>query len=336
VVHARILAIMDHLDRQIVHALQVDGRAPFSRIATVLGVSDQTVARRYRALRQAGVVKVIGSLSAERAGRTQWAIRLHCAPGSSLAVATALAKREDTYWVRLASGGTEILCHVRTGSTQDRDALLLDKLAATRPISAISAHCVLHTFYGGAAGWQGVTSALTEEQVTAIAQADPKVTDTDASALGEGDRPLLEILAQDGRTTHADLAASTGWHESTVRRRIAQLRSDGTLYFDLDVDPVALGYEMNCVLWISVEPAHLATVGAALAEHPEVPFAVATTGPTNLMASVVTTDTAALYTYLTDRIGVLPGIREVRTAPIIRTVKRAGAVAWSRNSTDPR
>ncbi|WP_280393334.1 AsnC family protein [Nocardia wallacei] len=28
------------------HALQVDGRAPFSRIADVLGVSDRTVARR--------------------------------------------------------------------------------------------------------------------------------------------------------------------------------------------------------------------------------------------------------------------------------------------------
>src|SRR3954447_5816865 len=37
----------DELDRRLVHALQIDGRAPFSAIADVLGVSDRTVARRY-------------------------------------------------------------------------------------------------------------------------------------------------------------------------------------------------------------------------------------------------------------------------------------------------
>jgi DNA-binding Lrp family transcriptional regulator len=37
--------VPDELDRAIVHALHIDGRAPFSRIASVLDVSDQTVAR---------------------------------------------------------------------------------------------------------------------------------------------------------------------------------------------------------------------------------------------------------------------------------------------------
>ncbi len=36
----------DDLDRGLIHALHIDGRAPFSRIAAVLGVSAQTVARR--------------------------------------------------------------------------------------------------------------------------------------------------------------------------------------------------------------------------------------------------------------------------------------------------
>ena len=72
---------------------------------------------------------------------------------------------------------------------------------------------------------------------------------------------------------------------------------------------------------------HEATVaGRALAEHPEVSFAAATTGPSNLLASVLCPDVYALYDFLADRIGLLPGIRAVETAPIIRTVKRAGAV----------
>lgn len=40
----------DQLDLQVLSALEVDGRASFSRIGAVLGVSDQTVARRYRRL----------------------------------------------------------------------------------------------------------------------------------------------------------------------------------------------------------------------------------------------------------------------------------------------
>ncbi|WP_346777316.1 AsnC family protein [Streptomyces sp. HNM0575] len=45
---------LDDLDRQLVHSLAVDGRAPFSRIASVLRCSDRTVAHRYRRLRAAG------------------------------------------------------------------------------------------------------------------------------------------------------------------------------------------------------------------------------------------------------------------------------------------
>lgn len=50
----------DHLDRCLIQALQFDGRVPFSRIAEVLGVSDQTVSRRYTRLRTAGLIRVIG------------------------------------------------------------------------------------------------------------------------------------------------------------------------------------------------------------------------------------------------------------------------------------
>ena len=51
---------IDDLDRQLAQCLGVDGRASFSQLAVVLGVSDQTVARRYRRLRSAGVMRVVG------------------------------------------------------------------------------------------------------------------------------------------------------------------------------------------------------------------------------------------------------------------------------------
>jgi hypothetical protein len=56
-----------------------------------------------------------------------------------------------------------------------------------------------------------------------------------------------------------------------------------------------------------------------------VAFADATTCPTDVLASVVTTTGTAFYQFLTGRIGALRGVREIQSAPVLRTVKRAGA-----------
>jgi hypothetical protein len=47
--------------------------------------------------------------------------------------------------------------------------------------------------------------------------------------------------------------------------------------------------------------------------------------PTNLFANVVCADTGHLYRYLTTQIGELARVRQVETAPTIRTLKRAGS-----------
>ena len=72
--------------------------------------------------------------------------------------------------------------------------------------------------------------------------------------------------------------------------------------------------------------ARLEEAGRALATHSEIPFAAATTGPTNLVASAVFRDTQHLYEYLTGELAALPGVSSVQTAPIIGTLKRTGSV----------
>jgi DNA-binding Lrp family transcriptional regulator len=144
--------------------------------------------------------------------------------------------------------------------------------------------------------------------------------------LAPHDEPLLAELARDGRASNAALAAAIHWHESTVRRRIDELRRAGLLYFEVDIDNRVLGMNVHAMLWLSVEPARLAEAGRVLATHPEIPFAAATTGPTNLVASAVLRDTGALYEYLTGDLAGLPGVSSVQTAPIIRTLKRTGSV----------
>lgn len=123
------------------------------------------------------------------------------------------------------------------------------------------------------------------------------------------------------------LAAATHWHESTVRRRIEELQQAGIVYFDVDLDHEILGFHVHAMLWASVEPAHLAAAGQAMAAHPQAPFVAATTGPTNLAASCAFRDMSGLYDYLTTELAALPGVRSVESAPIIGTVKKTSTLS---------
>jgi len=97
------------------------------------------------------------------------------------------------------------------------------------------------------------------------------------------------------------------------------------LYFDIDIDESVLGVSASVMLWLKIEPASLEAAGRAVAAHPEIPFAAATTGATNLAASAVFRDTRQLYAYLTTRLADLPGLQSVESAPIIGTFKRTGS-----------
>ncbi|YCK38374.1 Lrp/AsnC family transcriptional regulator [Actinomadura sp. ATCC 39365] len=319
-----IAPVLDKLDRAIVHALHVDGRAPFSRIASVLKVSDQTVARRYHRLRSAGLLKVIGQVQARRLGWAEWFVRIQVVPDAAVPIAEALARRTDTSWVSLTSGGTQIVCVVRARSFRERDALLLGQLPRTPRVVGVTAHCLLRVFAGGPTGWHGRADSLTCEQIATLAPQHAPGAQQERVVLDEGDEHLLGVLARDGRAGYPELARATGWSPATAQRRLGHLRDCSVLFFDVDIDPLLLGFEMVAILWLTVEPSALRRTAQAVATHPEVAFAAATTGPTNLLMFVACRDADALYGYLEGGIGSLPGVRHIESAPVIRDSKRAG------------
>nr|WP_239146217.1 Lrp/AsnC family transcriptional regulator [Streptomyces sp. SID10815] len=148
------------MDRRLVHALQIDGRAPFSRIAAVLGVPERTVARRYHRLRSALVVRVVGLVDSARVGMLDWFVRVECAPDAVDALTAALAQRDDTSWLAPLAGGGRLVCMVRTPAVgADGGRLLFDHLARTPGVRDLAASCVLRPV-AGVGGWAGRTSAL--------------------------------------------------------------------------------------------------------------------------------------------------------------------------------
>lgn len=314
---------LDVIDRRIVHALAIEPRAPFRTLAGAVGASSRTVARRYRQLAEHASLRVVGRVDGSQVGWVSWYLRLGCVPGAAEALSGTLSQLPDTSWVVLTSGGTEIVCALQARTAGQRDTLLLQGLPGSRRVVSLTAHQLLHDYSKPA--WARLTQELSETERERLHPA-AAIEAAAAVRLSAEDEVLLDHLAIDGRATSASLAAATGWHESTVRRRIRELRGSGVLRFDIDIETRGFGVSAQAMLWISVEPAQLDAAGKAIAEHPEVPFVAATTGPTNLMATVVCQDTAHLHAYLTQQLAAVPGIHGADTSPLIRILKRAGPV----------
>lgn len=316
---------LDTLDQCLLHALQIDGRVPFSRVAAVLDVSDRTVARRFGRLRSTGALRVSAVPHSPLGADTQWLVRLRVRPRAATAVARALAGRHDTAWVTELSGGTEIACLFRVSGSGTPPLAMLGEHPDIADVTAqrLLRHLMDHR-------WRGRTCALTGEQLAGLHTPDTAVPGP--IRLTDLDGRLFRALATDGRRTYADLARHVDWSESAVRRRLTELRDAGILRFDVEVEPALFGFSAQCALWLSVAPAQLTTIAANLATDTETAYLGATTGAHNLFAVTICHDADALYGYLTERIGALPGVERVETAPVTAYAKRFAPVRMSRAS----
>ncbi|MCP2163271.1 DNA-binding transcriptional regulator, Lrp family [Goodfellowiella coeruleoviolacea] len=243
------------------HALQIDARAPFRRIGEVLGVSDQTVVRRYARLRATRALRVVGLSDPAVVDQTQWAVRVRATPEAAGEIADALARRADTSWISLCSGGTEIVGAARGAGV---DPLLLEALPRTRHVLDVRAHQILHVFYGGAGMPFTKHGRLDAAQVAQLTAHLPAPT-APPTRLDAADQRILDVLSGDGRATVEELVAATGVSASTVRRRLHELRAGGVLHFDVDVDLSAFDLRVRTILWLTVGPSHLDAAGKALA-----------------------------------------------------------------------
>jgi DNA-binding Lrp family transcriptional regulator len=315
---------LDAVDRRLMHALGVNGRAPFRLIASALGVSEQTVARRYRRLREAGVLRALVLPAPDPADRGQL-VRLEVQPQSVRSLAEVLARRPDVSYLRLMNAGAEILFGVRARARSERDFLLLDQLPRTGRVLRTTVYSVLHHFRTpGEADWAGFGDRLTTDQRRRLqTQPSGHVADRPAPHVEASDQPIVDELAVDGRASVARLARVSGVSETTVARRLELLMRSGALYGDVDIAPELLGYPAGATLYLDVSPAHVPAVGALLAAHSETAFVAAVGGPANMIAAIRCRDVAAIYEYVTATLGGVTGIEHVEVSTVSQTIKHA-------------
>jgi Lrp/AsnC family transcriptional regulator for asnA, asnC and gidA len=102
-------ASIDRLDRQLIEALQANGRESFRRIAAQLGVSEATIRNRYSRLCRANVLQVTGVTNPLGLGFEAQAMIGIKTNGPVETVADEVATLKEASYVVVAAGQYDVL-----------------------------------------------------------------------------------------------------------------------------------------------------------------------------------------------------------------------------------
>lgn len=313
--------LLDDVDRRLIGALQVDGRASPEKLADALDLPVRTVARLLDDLLRDGTVRIT-AVPPRDPGQRASVVRVTTRRGKADAIAAALACRPDVRFVDIASTSEELSAFVAAGDGA-RSRLLSDLSGQfADAITGITAQTVLR-IHAGAHQWRlPELSKQVREALGEPVRPDGRVP----PAADETETRIRAVLEADGRASAATVAERSGVAAITVRRRLSALRAAGTLLTSVGVDPGRLGLPVGARLILTVPPSRLDAAARALAGHPAVHGVLATTGIASLHVAVWLPDLDALYDFLTADLAGLD-VSAAETILVGRVIKRPGMQA---------
>ena len=119
---------VDDLDKALIEALQQDGRLPYTRLATTVGLSEAAVRQRVQRLIAQGVVQVVGVTDPLTLGFRRMAMIGLRVEGDLRAVADTIAALGDVSYVVVVSGSFDLLVEVVCEDDDHLLALLNDEI----------------------------------------------------------------------------------------------------------------------------------------------------------------------------------------------------------------
>lgn len=317
---------IDAVDMQIAAALQVNGRASWGEVARALQLPERTVARRGQNLFDRGLIRVSTYVDVMRVLHARAVLlRIATRHGSLWSVARALAKHPFASSVSVLEGSNDIACMFLPRDERGLRQLLQRDIPRTEGITALNASTVLKFFSSGHDWLPGILT--TEQRLLLDRSTSPGgVTVDPDDAISSEENRLIELLLQDGRMSVSKLARELEVSVATVRRRMESLTQRGLMHPRTEVVPHVFGLGLEALVWFRAPMKQLETIGADLARAPEVKFAVATTGVSQLLVNVLCEDEAAFYKFLTgDRVTRHRGL-EVHDSSVVLTPVLRGSL----------
>lgn len=143
--------------------------------------------------------------------------------------------------------------------------------------------------------------------------------------IDEQDRRLLAVLQEEGRIANQELAERCGISASACWRRVRALEEAGVIAgYRALVAPKAAGLDFHAVVHVTLtrhDEGHVETFINEVRRRAEVLDCFATTGEADYHLRVICADLDAYNAFLEGFLFRLPGIANVRTNLVLKSIK---------------
>jgi Lrp/AsnC family transcriptional regulator, regulator for asnA, asnC and gidA len=125
--------VLDDVSRAIIEQLQEDGRRPYARIATAVGLSEAAVRQRVQRLLDVGVMQIVAVTDPLQVGFSRQAMVGVRTSGDPRLVADRLAEFTEVDYVVITAGATDLLVEM----VCEDDDQLLETIARLRSVEGV-------------------------------------------------------------------------------------------------------------------------------------------------------------------------------------------------------
>lgn len=122
---------LDRLNERIVELLRVDGRRSNRDLAREIGVSESTIRKRLRRLRESGILRITALVEPQAMGYTSEAIVSILTDIAKLdTISERIARIPEVRYVGITTGRADIICIVLLRSVNDIYDIVTKKIAS--------------------------------------------------------------------------------------------------------------------------------------------------------------------------------------------------------------
>jgi DNA-binding Lrp family transcriptional regulator len=135
---------------------------------------------------------------------------------------------------------------------------------------------------------------------------------TEARAIDELDRSIVERLRRDGRETNRSLATALGVNEATIATRLRRLETNNVMHVVALTDMQRLGFPFFAFVMITVAGRPILAVAAEIAAVPQTIFVNVHCGRFDVICGVLARDQAEFGEVIGEAIPKIKGVATVR------------------------
>lgn len=136
------------------------------------------------------------------------------------------------------------------------------------------------------------------------------------------DYEIIRLLMQDGRMPAAQIARRLGnVSQRAVQYRIERMLQERIFRISAILNPQALGFPIIADVFIEVETSAILDVARKLVEYDQITYVACSIGERDISVQVIAHNAQEVYTFATEVIGKIPGVRKTTTSIVPLTLK---------------